>query len=329
MASSEDVQKQGSAPVKVRRVRNVLKRVWGVWVAAVLAAIVGLPAGAVEALLGSSVLNLVEYIEGPNSLANYTLLIGVRVGLGAFICFGVTVGTPWLWRHADRPAVLRLIASGAVQGYALGIGLFVPDLLDSFITTTVIAGVGNVTLWLWQRRWRGVGIAPTPLAGLLRPAIHPGQVWYATVKGSKETKVRPVVVLEESAHYPGRFIIAYCTTQAPRTEWMQYQYIHVPYGVIRGLPKETWISTKDLRELKRPNFRTYLGVAPEKVYREVCKDSGPVETALRNALGLEHTATPPIVDNATWETLKTLLFMPIDPPKKQEKHVPHDDHEQH
>jgi hypothetical protein len=223
--------------------------------------------------------------------------------------------------------------------------LFVPNLLNSFVVTTAVAGVGNVTLWLWQRRWRGVGIAPTPLAGLLRPALHPGQVWYATVKGAKETKVRPVVVLHESVEFPGRFVVAYCTTQAPRTEWLQNQYVHVDYGVIRGLPKETWISTKDLRELKRPHFRTYLGVAPEQVYATVCSEGGvqpapdarlipeqragrghgPVETALRNALGLEHSKNPPIVDNATWDTLKTLLFMPIDPPKKQKSS--HDDHD--
>jgi hypothetical protein len=333
---SEGQVKSSKGPGLASRARNGFRHIWTVWVAAVLSAIVGLPAGAVTILLGNSLTDLTGFIGGRNSVFDYTLEIGLRVGLGALIGFGVTVGTPWVWRHADSPAVLRLIASTAVQGYALAISLFIPYFVYSFTVAVAVAGTGNVVLWLWQRRWRGVGVAPTPLAGILRPALHPGQVWYATIRGTRETKVRPVIVLGESIENPGRWIVAYGTTQPPRSEWMQNQYVHVPYGVIRGIPKETWVSAKDIRELKRPNFRTYLGIAPEAVYNDICthagrppapdarliregragRGHGPLETALRQTLGLERSDTPPVVDNANWETLKTLLFMPIDPPKR-------------
>lgn len=325
------------------RLRDLASRIWRLWLATVFAAVTGTPSALFMLFLSNSIFQLAAIVGHNNNVLAYTFAIGFRVGLGMLIAFGTTVGTPWLWRHTESPALLRAIASTSIQAYGLAVGLIIPPPLPGYLITGIISGVGIVTLWLWQRRWRGVGIAPAPLAGILRPAIHPGQIWYATIAGNKETKIRPIIVLGESPDNESRWNIAYCTTQPPRSDWMNAQYVHIPYGVVRGLPKETWVSARDLRDIPRSRFRTYLGLVPDAVYRELCeaanlepapdarvisedragRQPGPMEAALRNALGLDHSGTPQVVDTANWETIKTLLFMPIDPPKKQPRNAFH------
>lgn len=145
-----------------------------------------------------------------------------------------------------------------------------PDILTSWWVAWWLGGLGTTGWWTWEQRWRGSGVAPSPLAGVLRPELHPGQIWFATISGRRQTKVRPIIVLG-SGPRKGTWSAAYFTSQSPRYENLAEFYTHVEAGVIRGIEVDNWVSLNDLRTLTRGDFRTYTGIAPTWLYETVCQ----------------------------------------------------------
>lgn len=253
-----------------RPVRRILQK-WGqATLTVVLSALTGVPAALASATLSLVPLGLAAWAALPSTEAMW-FTFGVNA-LGGFLgLIAVAVILPALWGRVSNPTILRSIAYAAIQIVAISLGGFVPPQWSGWIITWAVASFGTSAWWLWQHRWRGAGVAPNPLMGVLRPSIHPGQIWYAVVHGVQETKIRPVLVLDRDPHDPHKWIVAYFTTREPKYAHLAAKYIPVPAGKLRGLSKDNWLSITDPRELSRGQFRSYTGVAPTWLYVQACQ----------------------------------------------------------
>ena len=237
---------------------------------------------------------------------------GIRVLLAIIILFIVVFAVPAGWRRNSAPQSLRLITYCGVQGIAVALGLLMLGYgWWGAIIAWVVGGIGTVGWWAWQQRWKGSGIAPSPLTGVLRPPIVPGQVWYAFVHGHKENKIRPVMVLNWDAERSG-WIVVYFTTQPPKSDRIASGYLTANVDQIRGLSQKNWVRVSDVRTLGRRAFRSYTGLAPSWLYEAACQRTGtvpsldartldeeqagrvlsPFELALLDALGVRDVETP-------------------------------------
>lgn len=235
------------------------------WV--IIAFAIGAPAAGVQQLIrmGVSALTTLAAVSGPTAVSFET---GLLAGIALLMNAVVLILLPVAWRHISHPNTLRVLAYAAIMIWAVATGLLIPDPLIGWMVTLDIAGAGSAGWWMWQRQWRGAGVAPSPLAGALRPDLHTGQIWYAVVAGSHETKVRPVIILAPADN--GQWTVAYFTSQPPRDHRARH-YLEIPEGSLRGLPKANWASLRDPRELTRKQFRTYSGLAPTWVYVQLCQ----------------------------------------------------------
>lgn len=209
------------------------------------------------------------------------LMLGYAL-VGSLLCLFVV---PLLWRTFSRPALLRGLAYTAIVIWTICAGLAVPSAWVGWQVTWYLAGAGTAGWWVWQKRWRGAGVAPSPLAGVLRPDIHSGQIWFAVVAGSQETKIRPVMVVGSAPE--GRWKVLYFTTRKPKPHLAE-RYLEVVPGSLRGLPRENWVALRDVRELPRNQFRSYCGLAPGWVYEQACETAGLARDA--HALVIEEDA---------------------------------------
>lgn len=298
-----------------------------VFVAAMLS---GIPAASVTSFLDAYILWAAFQLDFEVAAYAYTFANAVNAAVGVLALLGTPLLVPLLWRRFSRPGMLRTVAYIAVQIIAIGIGLVFPDFVNGALITLALAGAGTIGWWNWQLRWRGVGVAPSPLAGVLRPHVDPGQIWFGIVPGRQQTKVRPVMVLDadpDGKHWK----VAYFTTQPPKTSQQAKNYVSVPAGSIRGFQKDNWVALSDARSLSRSQFRTYTGLAPKWLYEDVCRAHGiepsqeswtideemagqghsPVYKTIAKALGLIKTEER-LPDIASWETAWALMRLPID-----------------
>lgn len=313
--------------------RNLKGRIRSIGRAALvlfIAILGGLPAASVAAFLDAYILWAAFQLDFEVAAYAYTFANAVNAAFGVVFLLGTPLLVPVLWRKFSRPGILRTVAYLAVQVIAIGVGLVLPDLVNGALITLALAGAGTIGWWNWQLRWRGAGVAPSPLAGVLRPHVDPGQIWFGIVPGRQQTKVRPVMVLDadpDGKHWR----VAYFTTQAPKTAQYAKNYIPVPAGVLRGFQKDNWVALGDTRSLSRSQFRTYTGLAPKWLYEQVCAAHGvtpsedswtideemagqghsPVYKTIAKALGLLKTDER-IPDIASWETAWALMRLPID-----------------
>lgn len=246
---------------------------------------------------------IASYAINETGLIMIAFETGVRVGLSILAIIGVIVFLPMIWRIVSNPHALRWIAYVAIQIIAVALGLLPESALTGAIFTAVAAGGGSAAWWLWQKRWKGSGVAPSPLVGILKPEIRSGQIWYAVIIGNHDTKIRPVIVLKPAAD--NAWCVAYLTTQPPKPHLAQY-YLDIPTGSLRGLTRENWVSLRDPREILRKTFRSYTGLAPTWLYKELCEKFeiepdphavtvdedkagegvGPIENLIRHAFNL-------------------------------------------
>lgn len=313
-----------------RGLRGRLKALAGVFVVLGITILSGIPAASVESFLDAYILWAAFQLNFEVAAYAYTFANAVNAAFGVLFLLGTPLLVPALWRKFSRPGVLRTVAYLAVQTIAIGVGLVIPDFANGSLVTLALAGAGTIGWWNWQLRWRGVGVAPSPLAGVLRPHVDPGQIWFGIVPGRQQTKVRPVMVLDvdpDGKHWH----VAYFTTQPPKNTQYAKNYISVPAGVLRGFQKDNWVSLGDTRSLSRSQFRTYTGLAPKWLYEQVCAAHGitpsadswtideevagqghsPVYKTIAKALGLIKTEER-IPDIASWETAWALMRLPID-----------------
>ncbi len=298
------------------------------------AVLTGLPIAILETLTRLGISSSASWLIGPTASAGavYSFTIGMRVGFAVILILTTWLLIPFLWRMTSSPRMLRLIAYVSIQVWALSAGLSLPTNDTGGWLTWYLAGCGTVAWWVWQSRWRGAGVAPSPIAGLLRPEIHSGQIWYAVVTGAKDTKVRPVIVLGPAED--NKWMIAYSTSQEPKEHLAQY-YIAVPHNGLRGLPKENWVSLRDPRPLSRRQFRTYTGLSPDWLYKEICEDVafpasphaftikelkageklGFVERFLSRMVSFGNR--DPEMDRAIAANLKALFLIDVAPKKEQ------------
>lgn len=302
-------------------------RGFGILGAALLA---GLPAASIALFLEAYILWAAFQMDFEVAAYAYTFAGAVEAAFGVLALLGTPLLVPILWRRFSRPGMLRTVAYLSVQVFAIGFGLLMPNAMNGALLTLALAGAGTVGWWNWQLRWRGVGVAPSPLAGVLRPHVDPGQIWFGIIPGRQQTKVRPVMVLDvepDGKHWR----VAYFTTQPPKNPQYAKTYVSVPAGVLRGFQKDNWVSLNDSRSLSRSQFRTYTGLAPKWLYEQVCEAHGiapsqeswtideeiagqghsPVYKTIAKALGLLKTDER-LPDIASWETAWALMRLPID-----------------
>lgn len=278
-----------------------LKTAGALTFAALAVFITGAPAGFVlMAVYFAEPWFIENYLAGPQAeVANRAF--GVLVALALFVITATVI--PAIWRKTANPKVLRLLAFIAGQLLASAAGLLLPWVLAGLLLSWVLGGLHTVVWWAWQRQWRGAGLAPSLLAGVLRPRIHPGQIWYAQVPGAKQSKVRPVLVLQPADG--NRWHIAYFTSTDPQPRFI-HERVKARSGTIRGMSRETWVQCADTRVLSRQAFRSYNGLAPLWLYTAVCAKAniaphpdvrtidenfagdrpGPLEEQFLTALGL-------------------------------------------
>jgi hypothetical protein len=274
----------------------------------------GMPALALE--IGSRI--FLKNTLSLNSLANYgaTAFAGARVLLGLLFFVFTVFFTTMLWRKTADPTILRIIIYIAVQLIAVSFSLIMPytDIVG-YIAALSLGGVGTIGWWAWQYKWRGSGVAPSLLTGILKPTIEPGQIWFATVPGHVTTKVRPILVLRKREEANG-WHVAYFTTQEPKSEKISAGYIVAHLGQIRGLNKENWIQIYDIKTLGKRAFRSYTGLSPFWLYTEACERAnlipdadartidevvagaaaGPLQASLLSALGISKYEKTSITD---------------------------------
>lgn len=318
------------AAVTERGLKPAIRRTLRAMTILVAAILSGVPAASVESFLDAYILWAAFQLNFEVAAYAYTFANAVNAAFGVLALLATPLLVPILWRRFSKPGILRTVAYLSVQVCAIGVGLVIPDIINGALITLALAGAGTIGWWNWQLRWRGVGVAPSPLAGVLRPHVDPGQIWFGIVPGRQQTKVRPVMVLDvapDGKHWR----VAYFTTQTPKTTQYAKQYLEVPAGSIRGFQKDNWVSLVDPRSLSRSQFRTYTGLAPKWLYEQVCTAHGispaadswtideeiagqghsPVYKTIAKALGLLKTDER-IPDIASWETAWALMRLPID-----------------
>jgi hypothetical protein len=258
--------------------------------------------------------------------------LGITGGISLLLLIGTLSLTPLAWRKISNPATLTRLAYVAIVLIAIALGILISGPTSSvFWISWWIGGVGTAAWWTWRQRWRGDGVAPSPLAGVLRPEIYPGQIWFASVPGKQSTKVRPVIVLNKVPNST-QWLVAYFTSQAPKYDKFKKMYLHVPKGTIRGLSVDNWASLVDAKTLSRTYFRTYTGLAPTWLYESVMNSYGipinpmartinevsagentaPTHKAILKLLGFKKYDDIDPAETISWQTAVRLMNLPIE-----------------
>lgn len=239
-----------------------------------VAAIVGAGApAAVSVLAVNKLLNIASPIKAGQPYHELVIVAASEL-FGMFLLLSAFLAGPALWRRTSDPERLRLLAFFYVQVVAVAVGVIAAgNVIAEELTAWLFGGLGTVMWWAWQHKWKGQGVAPSIFTGILKPAICPGQVWFATVPGYERTKARPVMVLG-----PGddtkTWVCAYFTTQPPRSKKVASMYIKADADQIRGLSQTNWVQTRELKYLNRRAFRSYTGLAPHWLYSSACHGAG-------------------------------------------------------
>lgn len=266
----------------------------------------GILAGVVTYGIRQAIVHLDAPIVNISTTVKDINIFSMMAGLSLLLMLSVVVIVPIIWRRLRSISLQRLLLYTAIQVFGIALGLIGLSNIFSVTFTIIMVTISTRFWWYWEGRWRGVGRSPSLISGLIRPALHPGQIWFAFVKGEKETKSRPVMILASGEN--NKWIVAYCTSREPKYEAQKKYLLSVPVGTIRGIEKASWINLSDVRPLKRNQFRTYIGLAPRFLYEEVCgkasveMDSqswtipeesagsayGPLESEIRRSLGFDY-----------------------------------------
>jgi hypothetical protein len=297
-----------------------------------LAAIGGVPIAGTVTLIKGLISNFALSLSSTTSNFRDVYEIGVSAGVALLIMLAVLSITPYLWRKIKDPKRLVFLAYLSISLLAIGISLLFPGSpMSIFWLSWWLGGVSTAAWWTWEQRWRGLGLAPSPLAGVLRPEIFPGQIWFASVQGKQSTKVRPVLVLD-SADDDTHWKVAYFTTQKPKYARFEKMYLSVPNGSLRGIASDNWVSLVDLQSLSRGNFRTYTGLAPTWLYEQVVEAYGlsrstdartideetagksiaPSHKSILSILGLRKNYKSDPSETISWKTAAMLINLPIE-----------------
>lgn len=303
-------------------------------------AIRSLTIGAIGGLPVAGIVLLIKYLI--SQLATLTSIniesyrniyeLGITGGISLLILIGTVALTPVAWRKFSKPETLTKLAYIALMLISIGLGILISaSSLTIFWASWWLGGVATAAWWTWSQRWRGEGVAPSPLAGVLKPEIHPGQIWFASVPGKQMTKVRPVIVLNPIPNTT-QWLVAYFTSQKPKYKKFEKLYRPVPKGTIRGLSIDNWVAIADAKTVARSYFRTYTGLAPTKLYEEVMEAYGipvnplartidedmagenaaPTHKAILKLLGLKRYDDVDPAETISWETAIRLMNLPVD-----------------
>jgi hypothetical protein len=258
--------------------------------------------------------------------------LGITGGISLLLLIATLTLTPLAWRKISNPTTLTKLAYTAIFLLAVALGMLISGPISSvFWISWWLGGVGTAAWWTWRQRWRGDGVAPSPLAGVLRPEIHPGQIWFASVPGKQATKVRPIIVLNLIPE-SNQWLVAYFTSQAPKYEKFKKMYLKVPKGTIRGLSIDNWVSLNDAKTLSRTYFRTYTGLAPTWLYKQAMEAYGipynplartineelagenpaPTHKAVLKLLGFKKYNDVDPAETISWQTAIKLMNLPIE-----------------
>lgn len=236
-------------------------------VASIIAALVTLITYQSRMLISVGVSQLLSIEDGSGEVVQ----AGLRAGIAMSILVGAVFGIPALWRSHSHPRTLRMLALAGVQTPAICVGLLIPDIRIATVAVIVLSLWGALWWAIWAARWQGTGVAPSLLTGVLKPRIHPGQIWFAFITGHQVSKVRPVVVIEPA--HAGEWKVLYFTSQEPKTH-LQKKYLAVNEGSLRGLSGQNFIEVVDIRHLKPKHFKKYVGLAPRWVYDSATRQAG-------------------------------------------------------
>jgi hypothetical protein len=196
---------------------------------------------------------------------------GIRGALTFIILTAAIFGIPALWRIHSHPRILRTLAIIGSQTPALTAGILIFPLTIAIIATGITSAWGAIWWVVWSTRWKGSGVAPSLLTGVLKPRIHPGQIWFAYIQGHHEGKVRPVIIMNTAS--TNSWEVLYFTSQEPKKH-LEGKYVAAPAGSLRGLPSQNFLEIKDNRILKNSKFRKYVGLSPRWLYDAAATHSG-------------------------------------------------------
>jgi len=265
---------------------------------------------------------------GTESVSAATSIVdaGLRAALAGMLIVIAAVVIPMLWRASHHPRTLRILAFTGSQLPAVSIGLLPSDAVIGGAVGFVASAVA-ATWWLvWNTKWQGTGVAPSLLTGVLKPRIHPGQIWFAYIAGHQVGKIRPVVVLAPASG--SSFTVAYFTSQQPKPH-LQSKYIAAPDGSLRGLSGENYVEVHDIRELSVKKFRKYVGLAPRWLYDQITthgpggraadallldevragEHMGPFEQAIHHAAG--RSKRHRVENDYAWDALRRFFRMQV------------------
>lgn len=297
-----------------------------------IAAAGGLPVAGVVLGLKEGISRISLSLESSSQEVREVYQLGLSAGLSFILMIAIISTTPFLWKKIKTPKNLVLLAYITFSLFAVALGmLFSGSVITVLLLSWWIGGVSAAAWWTWEQRWRGLGLAPSPLTGVLRPEIQAGQIWFASVQGKQSTKVRPVIVLHPTEDGL-RWIVAYFTTQKPKYEKFEKMYLSIPGGLIRGVSIDNWISLVDAQNLTRSNFRTYTGLAPTWVYESVIESYGldldpsaktideesagkniaPSHKFVLRLFGVSKYAKSDSSETLSWETARTLITLPVE-----------------
>ena len=272
----------------------------------VLSTLAGIEAAMITNTLKNMIIRLSNFFFNAYPERRILLAVSTLSGISILLFMSLVVFIPMLWRKVVGISFQRAIIYTTIQLFGISLGLIGLNRTFSFWLTFVLVFAGTRTWWSVERSWRGVGHSPSLRSGIMKPHIHSGQLWFAYVPGNKETKNRPIMVLKQTDNR--RWLVAYYTTQAPRYTAQEKYFIEIKSDNIRGMEKNSWINISDIKALKKNQFRTYVGLAPEDLYNKVCVasnvagdplawtinesvaggSSGPIELGFRRAIGLTH-----------------------------------------
>jgi hypothetical protein len=238
---------------------------------------------------------------------------GLQLVLATLIGVTVSVLIPALWRRLRSRHAAEFLAWVFTQLIAVAFGLLVPVTQpNGWIVGAAFGGTLTVAWLHWLYKWRGVGVAPSPLTGVLKPTPRAGQVWFAYIVGTRNSKLRPVILLNNTGT---KWQVAYLTSKTQTGTPREGGTVYVKTTQMRGIALNSWVMFNDLRELRKQKLRSYVGLCPEWLYFEVCSKAGVtpdgkawtlkettagaapgvVERAVRTAFGSRDNGSPKAV----------------------------------
>ncbi|HEX2807800.1 MAG TPA: hypothetical protein VHN80_16695 [Kineosporiaceae bacterium] len=204
---------------------------------------------------------------------------GVYLICCALVAFGIAAGlwrwAPRAWQRITTATGRRVLGFGCASLAAAAIGLPFPGVVTHAAGTLIslAAAVGAFRLWnVWRTRWCGAGENPNLLAGVVRPPVRPGQLWWSTGPAQDDGSSGKRAVLVIGRHPGGSWDVAAITFQDKESRLPGQ--LQVPPQRVRHFTSTGWLNVTDRLPMGRDQLGNYIGRAPHTFHQEVRAHAG-------------------------------------------------------